>query len=363
MAAEVGCSVFCTESTLSARWRSAGADIRDPERRRNEICDYRRRQLVAPLWNIQFREIRHFCSAITTESKSENSCGRFFLSLRTLSLSRLKLPLSMPRELRIYNIETRRASPSVMKYLKPAFAEFARTLDFRLWIFQAASGRFSPGRKMKGARKRGRKELLANWPGEKKEKLFQTKDQKSDGKLAKNFITKIVWKETKEFCTLMSCTLSRLDHDSLTKSLLRVVRQEAFESPQCGWCNCSGGGNVCLFVYCWRVASGAGQMSAAALLLWAAVSREVKQKFSSFILRRRCRETSRLTRASRGWFFISRILLMSLTKKMPKPFLRWRRRLVSIQIYHPAPLFAAMKRSGKFRVTPKMGWGRWREFY
>lgn len=136
--------VFCTESTLSVRWRSAGADIRDPGRWRNKICDCRRHQLVAPLWNIQFREIRHFCSAITTESKSENSCGRFYFYL--------SYAFPQPTETSSLNAkrETRRASPSVMKYLKPAFAEFARTLDFRLWIFQAASGRFSPGRKMKG---------------------------------------------------------------------------------------------------------------------------------------------------------------------------------------------------------------------
>lgn len=165
---------------------------------------------------------------------------------------------------------------------------------------------------MKGARKRGRKELLANWPGEKK--LFQTQRSKNMKwkTCKKNFLTKIV---SKDVCTLMPLWVWT------PWSLLRVVRQEAFEpAPQCGWCNCSGG-NVCLFVYCWRVASGAGQMSAAALLLWAAVSREVKQKFSSFLSCAAAvaaeRERSRLTRARAAaeGGFLFRILLMRVSAR------------------------------------------------
>jgi hypothetical protein len=54
---------------------------------------------------------------------------------------------------------------------------------------------------MKGARKRGRKELLANWPGEKN--LFQTqRSKKSGGKIAKNFLAQKSSREDKEVYTL-----------------------------------------------------------------------------------------------------------------------------------------------------------------
>jgi len=54
----------------------------------------------------------------------------------------------------------------------------------------------------------------------------------------------------------------------MVRSLLRVVRQEAFEPPQCagGVIAVAAATFVCLFT-AGRVASGAGQMSAAALLL------------------------------------------------------------------------------------------------